>query len=81
MIWWLKNDGLCIRGSQALDIAHTINSKFITTINTDCNTELFDQELTPDELSEASGGDSDSSCLIKIVQLGILSTRLRRLPP
>ena len=48
---------MCIGGNQAFGIAHTINFKTMTTINTDySNTELLDQELTTAELSEVSGG-------------------------
>jgi len=48
---------MCIGGNQAFGITHTINFKTMTTINTDySNTELLDQELTNQELSQVSGG-------------------------
>ena len=48
---------MCIGGNQAFGITHTINFKTMTTINTDySNTELLDQELTIEDLSDFAGG-------------------------
>ncbi len=48
---------MCIGGNQAFGITHTINFKTMTTINTDYNnTELLDQELTIEDLSDFAGG-------------------------
>ena len=37
-------------------VLHTTNFKTMTTINNDYNTELLDQELSPQELQVAIGG-------------------------
>jgi len=47
---------MCIGGNQIFSITHSINFKIMTTINTNYNTELLDQELTNEELSDLSGG-------------------------
>ena len=47
---------MCIGGNQIFGITHSINFKIMTTINTNYNTELLDQELTNEELSDLSGG-------------------------
>ena len=68
-----KSDGMCIGGHKAFGITHTINFKTMTTINTDySNTELLDQELTTEELSDVSGG-SAIPFLVKLVGKLILS--------
>ncbi|HGY5549305.1 MAG: hypothetical protein AB8A40_07630 [Prochlorococcus sp.] len=52
-----KSDGMGIGGNQAFGIAHTYHFKTMPIINTDYkNTELLDQELTAEELSEVTGG-------------------------
>ena len=47
---------MCIGGNQAFGITHTINFKTMTTINNDYNTELLDQELAIEDLSDFAGG-------------------------
>ena len=48
---------MAIGGNQAFGITHTYHFKTMPNINTDYkNTELLDQELTAEELSEVNGG-------------------------
>ncbi len=48
---------MCSEGNQAVALKHPINLKTMANLSPDChNSELLDQELTIEDLSDVSGG-------------------------